>query len=74
MWEQRLRALLAILLVGDGVFALIAPSRQSRLWKFGPGSWRRLMEYFAQRPGLTRLLTVGQVAFGLWLGLRQAKR
>jgi hypothetical protein len=72
MWERRLRELLAIGLIGDGIFALIATRGQSRRWQLGPLPWQRLMTFFVERPNLTRALGVGEIAFGLWLGLRRA--
>jgi hypothetical protein len=68
---KRIAELLAMVLIGDGVIALAAPRRHSRLWKFGPEGYRRAIEAFAQRPALTRLLAAGQVGLGLWLALRQ---
>lgn len=68
---RRLGEFLAILMVGDGVIGLVAPRRHSLLWKFGPESYKRLMEDFAKRPSLVRLLSVASVGAGLWLALSQ---
>lgn len=74
MLSQRLKEVLAIMLVGDGLIAAIAPRRLSRLWQFGPRPYRNFMERFIQRPGMTRMLSMSQVAAGLWLALRQLPR
>ena len=71
MTGNRLRELLAILLVGDGVMALAAPSRHSRLWQIGPAWMRRMMQPFVDHPGMTRLTAIGQIGTGLWLASRQ---
>jgi hypothetical protein len=68
---KRIMELLAMLLVGDGVIAVVAPRRHSHLWKFGPEGYRRAVEAFAERPDLTRLLAAAEVGLGLWLALRQ---
>lgn len=71
---KRVMETVAMLLVGDGVIALVAPRRHSYLWEFGPEGYRRAMEAFAQRPGLTRLLAAAEVGLGLWLALRQYEK
>lgn len=63
--------LVAILTIGDGVVGFIAPQRHSLLWRFGPESYRRVMEGFAARPGLVRALAAAEIAGGLWLALGQ---
>ena len=74
MTGNRLRELLGILLVGDGVMALIAPSRHSRLWQIGSVWMRRSMQPFVNHPQLTRLTAAGQIGTGLWLASRQWPR
>lgn len=73
VWE-RLKALLAMLLIGDGAVAIIAPRRLSRFLQAGPEPYQRTLDAFIERPGMTRLLSAGQVAFGIWLALRQLPR
>jgi hypothetical protein len=68
---RRIMELLAMLLVGDGVIALVAPRRHNHLWRFGPEGYGRVMEAFAERPALTRLLAEAEVGRGLWIALRQ---
>ncbi len=68
---RNIAELIAMLAIGDGVIALVAPRRHSLLWRFGPESYRRAMEAFAERPALTRSLALAEVGLGLWLALRQ---
>lgn len=71
MGSKRLKESLAIVLIGDGVVALLDPDRHNRLWKRGPEPYRKVMEEFVRRPGLTRVLSVLKIALGLWLASRQ---
>ena len=52
MIDARVKELLAIAMVGEGVLALMYPRRHALLWKVGPRSWREMAEEFARRPGL----------------------
>lgn len=68
---RRLKELTAILLIGDGVVGFAAPRRHSLLWRFGPEGYTETVAWFAERPGLVRVLAAAEVAGGLWLALRQ---
>ncbi len=68
---RRLLELGAMLAIGDGMVALVAPRRHSLLWKFGPKSYKQAMEGFAKHPALVRILAAAEIAGGLWLALRQ---
>jgi hypothetical protein len=68
---KNVKEVIAMLMIGDGTLALVAPRRHMLLWRFGPESYKRLAEAFARRPALTRLLAAVEVAGGLWLALRQ---
>ncbi|HEX2742475.1 MAG TPA: hypothetical protein VHM69_18690 [Rubrobacter sp.] len=71
MWARRIKETFAILTIGDGMIELISPREHSLLWEFGPDSIRNVARFFADNPNLMRLLGILQVAFGLWLALRQ---
>jgi hypothetical protein len=72
--DKRLKELGAMMMVGDGVIGLATPERHCRLWKVGPEPCQRLMEQFAERPGLTRAFCAAEVALGLWLAVQQQPR
>lgn len=74
MLGRRLTEMVAILLIGDGVVALMAPRRLSRFWQVGPKPYQDFMETFIQRPGLTRGVSLGQVALGVWLARQHLPR
>lgn len=69
MWKKRFRETLAILTIGDGVIEVVAPREHSLLWQIGPGA--KVARFFADNPAYMRLLGAAQIAFGLWLALRQ---
>ncbi len=67
----RLKELLGMLMVGDGVLGTIAPQEHCLLWRQGPPTWEKMIDFFVRRPQLTRLLAMGELAAGLWLAERQ---
>jgi hypothetical protein len=70
-WARRMKETFAILTVGDGAIELISPREHSLLWEMGPEATRKAARFFAENPNYMRLLGVAQIAFGLWLALRQ---
>lgn len=71
MVTERLVESLAMMMIGDGVLAVLEPRRHVALWVSGPPLWRALVEPFADRPGLTRCLGAAEVVLGVWLASRQ---
>ncbi len=74
MWRKRILETFAIVTIGDGAIEVISPREHSQLWETGPESVRRIARHFADNPGHMRLLGAAQVAFGVWLALRQYRR
>ena len=70
-WERRIKETFAIITIGDGAIELVAPREHSLLWEAGSESTRKVARFFADNPGYMRLLGASQIAFGLWLALRQ---
>ena len=70
-WGSRIMETFAIVTVGDGAIELLAPREHSLLWEVGPESTRKIARFFAENPTYMRLLGASQIAFGLWLALRQ---
>ncbi len=64
--SRRFQHFTAMVLIGDGLLALVRPNSDARAWKLGPEPWRSLMEYMAERPQLTRLVGAAQILVGLW--------
>ena len=70
---KRIEHFAAMVLIGDGVMALVHPSRDAHAWKKGPKVWRELMQELAKRPGLTRVIGAAQVVGGVVWALSQSK-
>ena len=68
---KRAQHFAAMLLIGDGVMALVRPHRDAKAWKKGPKFWRESMQYFADRPALTRAVGATQVIGGVLWALSQ---
>jgi hypothetical protein len=61
----------AMVMIGDGVMALIDPERDAQAWKKGPKVWRDAMHELSKRPTLTRVIGLAQIAGGIWWALKQ---
>ena len=70
-WSRRMKETLAILTIGDGAIELVSPREHSLLWEVGPEEARKVARFFAENPNYMRLIGAAQIAFGLWLALRQ---
>ena len=67
----QLKHITAMVLIGDGLLALVTPERDARAWRMSPEPLRTLMSYMAKRPELTRWVGAAEVAAGLWWALRE---
>ncbi len=70
---KRIEHFAAMVLIGDGVMALVHPSKDAQAWSKGPKLWRRLMQELAERPGLTMAIGATQVAIGVAWALQQGR-
>ena len=70
---KRVQHFLAMALIGDGVMALVHPSKDAHAWSRGPRVWRRLMQALAERPALTMAIGAAQVAVGIAWALGQSR-
>jgi hypothetical protein len=70
---KRVQHFAAMFLIGDGVMALVHPSKDAHAWSQGPKVWRRLMHGLAERPALTMAIGATQVAIGIAWALQQSK-
>lgn len=73
MLAARVKEVVGMAMIGDGVVALIEPSRHARLWQSGPRAYSDALGYLARHPGLVRAMAVAEVALGLWLVKRQLR-
>ena len=71
--SKRWQHFAAMMLIGDGVMALVHPQRDALAWKAGPEAWQELMRKLHDHPGLTRAVGVAQIAGGIWWALAQQR-
>jgi uncharacterized membrane protein YgcG len=71
---HRVRDLLGVAMVGDGLLTLIVPQRRMRRWRVGPRWLRSLTDAFARRPLLTRLAGALTAAGGLAIAVPRSRR
>jgi hypothetical protein len=71
VWANRLKESIAMMSIGDGMLALIAPRNHVALWLLGPKRLRKLTLWFAENPTYTRIGGIAEVGLGIWLALRQ---
>ena len=65
-WSQ-LKYLAAILLIGDGILAMLRPYRDAQAWSLGPQAWKDLMRYLSEHPEMLRTIGAAEIAFGFAL-------
>jgi hypothetical protein len=63
---KRLLELSAMMVIGDSVLGLVAPTQHVRLWKAGPRPFRNAVEALEERPKITRSLSLAGLGLGLW--------
>jgi hypothetical protein len=57
-----------MLLIGDGIYAVVRPQREGDPWWMGPHVWKKLVGNAAAHPTLMRSLGATQAAVSLaWL-------
>jgi hypothetical protein len=68
---RRLAECVAMLMIGDGLLALVDPERHMKLWHRGPHLWEMIMRPFVKNPELTRWAGAAELAIGVWLAQQQ---
>lgn len=66
---KRWKHVVAMVMIGDGVMALVRPQWDAEVWAVGPEWWKRSMRFFRDRPALTRAIAAAQIAGGIWWAL-----
>ena len=69
--NRRWKHFAAMVLIGDGVMALIHPGRDAGAWSAGPRPWRMLMQRMSAHPTITRFVGTAQIAAGIYWALMQ---
>jgi hypothetical protein len=69
---KRWRHFAAIVLIGDGVMALVRPRSDAQAWEASPQEWRDLMQGLRRNPTLTRVIATAQIVGGIcWVLLQE---
>ena len=71
MIGRRLTQMWAMMVIGDGVIAMLHPRRHAELWEGGPPLYRDLVAWCARHPNGTRALGAVEIGLGLWMATRQ---
>jgi hypothetical protein len=58
-------------MIGDGVLAALRPREHCLIWLRGPRVWEEMVQWFADRPQLTRVFGLAELGFGLWWAFQQ---
>jgi hypothetical protein len=74
MWTERLIETAAMMMIGDGLLAMVEPRRHCLLWKAGPAWWERTLDPFVDHPNMTRVVGAAGLALGVWLARRAESR
>ncbi len=68
MKASQIARLGAMLLIGDGIYAVLRPQQEGDPWWMGPQVWKKALGNAAQHPNLMRTLGATQAALALaWL-------
>jgi hypothetical protein len=70
----RTKHFLALLLIGDGVVALIRPEHDAAAWSQGPWLWRQAMGHLKKNPTTTRLVATAQIVAGIYWLISEEKQ
>jgi hypothetical protein len=68
---KRIKEVLAVLLIGDGLISVLEPRRHTKLWVSGPKPYRSAMRPLDRKPILAQGVGVALIGFGFWLASRQ---
>lgn len=63
---RRIVDVAAVAMIGDGALAMVLPAEHMQTWICGPTWWRRLVSFFAERPGLTRVVGAVEIGSAIW--------
>jgi hypothetical protein len=66
-----MKEILGLMMVGEGVIAMVHPRGHVRLWEGGARWWQRMMGPFANHPQLTRVVGAVEAVAGFYLASRQ---
>ncbi len=69
MTRSQVKYLLAMMLIGDGVLAVLRPHRDALTWSMGPAAWKALMRYLSDHPDTLRAIGATEIVMGFVLAV-----
>jgi hypothetical protein len=72
--RSRIAETTAMLMIGDGVLAMIAPREHIRLWQKGATGFDKVLKKLEQKPNVTRALGAVEAGLGIWLAYAQYRK
>ena len=69
--SDRWKHFAAMVLIGDGVMAILRPTQDAEAWARGPRIWKKWMRSLHRRPGVTRVIGIAQIAGGIYWAISQ---
>jgi hypothetical protein len=72
--NKRIKGLLALWMVGEGIIGALRPKRYLQLWRFGPKGYREFIDALTDHPNSMRLLCAAEAGVGIWWALRQISK
>lgn len=63
--------MIALIIIGEGVFGVVHPEKHIRLWRIGPKRLNVLVDNFAAHPTAMRFVFAAQIVLGYYMAKRQ---
>ena len=73
IYTKRLLTILGLMMIGEGLIAMIHPKRYVSLWRMGPKPCREFVDWFVENPQATRGIGAVEMVAGLLLALRETE-
>lgn len=71
---KRIKEIIGLAMLGEGIIGLFAPKKYSLLWEIGPEPLREIMRKAAENPDKARLIYAAEAGLGLCLAMSQVKK
>ena len=72
--KSRVLSLLAISTIGEGIFLILFTRKYLKIWRLGPRLFKNIIDFFVNRPLITKIIGTTYVGFGLWIGSKITDR
>ena len=69
--KKRLKEVLGMSMIGDGVLTVLDPQRHCLLWEIGPQPCREAIDEFVKHPTMARVAGAIEIVIGVWLASHQ---